>query len=36
MVRPAVRHAFANRGDAVARMLKVHAPASLDRRLAGR
>jgi mannose-6-phosphate isomerase-like protein (cupin superfamily) len=34
LVPPGVRHTFANRGDAVVRMVNVHAPAGFDRRLA--
>jgi len=34
LVPPGVPHGFANRGDAVARMINVHAPAGFDRRLA--
>jgi mannose-6-phosphate isomerase-like protein (cupin superfamily) len=33
LVPPGVEHDFANRGDAVARMVNVHAPAGFDRRL---
>jgi mannose-6-phosphate isomerase-like protein (cupin superfamily) len=33
LVPPGVPHAFANRGDAVVRMLNVHAPAGFDLRL---
>jgi mannose-6-phosphate isomerase-like protein (cupin superfamily) len=33
LVPPQVPHAFANRGDAVARCLNVHAPAGFDLRL---
>ena len=33
LVPPGVRHAFANRGDAVARFINVHAPAGFDLRL---
>jgi quercetin dioxygenase-like cupin family protein len=33
LVPPGVRHTFANRGDAVARMLNVHAPGGFDLRL---
>ena len=33
LVPPGVRHTFANRGDAVARMLNIHAPAGFDLRL---
>lgn len=33
LVPPGVRHSFANRGDAVARFINVHAPAGFDRRL---
>jgi mannose-6-phosphate isomerase-like protein (cupin superfamily) len=35
LVPPGVRHTFANRGDAVVRMLNIHAPAGFDRRIAG-
>ena len=35
LVPPGVRHTFANRGNAVVRMVNVHAPAGFDRRLAG-
>jgi mannose-6-phosphate isomerase-like protein (cupin superfamily) len=35
LVPPGVRHTFANRGDAVVRMVNVHAPAGFDRRLTG-
>ena len=35
LVPPGVRHTFANRGDAVVRMLNIHAPAGFDRRMAG-
>jgi mannose-6-phosphate isomerase-like protein (cupin superfamily) len=34
LVPPGVPHAFGNRGDAVARMVNVHAPAGFDLRLA--
>ena len=34
LVPPGVRHTFANRGDAVVRMVNVHAPAGFDLRLA--
>jgi mannose-6-phosphate isomerase-like protein (cupin superfamily) len=34
LVPPGVRHTFANRGDAVVRMVNVHAPAGFDVRLA--
>jgi mannose-6-phosphate isomerase-like protein (cupin superfamily) len=34
LVPPGIRHTFANRGDAVVRMVNVHAPAGFDRRLA--
>jgi mannose-6-phosphate isomerase-like protein (cupin superfamily) len=33
LVPPGVRHTFANRGDAVARFVNVHAPAGFDLRL---
>ncbi len=33
LVPPRVEHTFANRGDAVARMVNVHAPAGFDLRL---
>ncbi len=33
LVPPQVPHTFANRGDAVVRMINVHAPAGFDRRL---
>jgi mannose-6-phosphate isomerase-like protein (cupin superfamily) len=33
LVPPGVRHDFANRGDAVARFVNVHAPAGFDLRL---
>jgi mannose-6-phosphate isomerase-like protein (cupin superfamily) len=33
LVPPNVRHAFANRGDAVVRLVNVHAPAGFDLRL---
>ena len=33
LVPPGVRHTFANRSDAVVRMLNVHAPAGFDLRL---
>jgi mannose-6-phosphate isomerase-like protein (cupin superfamily) len=33
LVPPGVRHTFANRGDAVARVVNVHAPAGFDVRL---
>jgi mannose-6-phosphate isomerase-like protein (cupin superfamily) len=33
LVPPGVQHTFANRGDAVARFLSVHAPAGFDLRL---
>ena len=33
LVPPGVRHTFANRGDAVARFINVHAPAGFDLRL---
>ncbi len=33
LVPPGVRHGFANRGDAVARTVNVHAPAGFDVRL---
>jgi quercetin dioxygenase-like cupin family protein len=33
LVPPGVRHTFANRGDTVARMLNIHAPAGFDLRL---
>ena len=33
LVPPGVRHTFANRGDAVARFVNVHAPAGFDVRL---
>ena len=33
LVPPGLRHTFANRGDAVARFLNVHAPAGFDLRL---
>jgi mannose-6-phosphate isomerase-like protein (cupin superfamily) len=33
LVPPGVRHSFANRSDAVARMINVHAPAGFDVRL---
>jgi len=35
LVPPGVPHTFANRGDAVVRMLNVHAPAGFDLRLGG-
>ena len=35
LVPPGVRHSFANRGDAVARFVNVHAPAGFDVRLEG-
>jgi len=35
LVPPGVPHTFANRGDAVVRMLNVHAPAGFDVRLEG-
>ena len=35
LVPPGVRHTFANRGDAVVRMINIHAPAGFDRRIAG-
>jgi uncharacterized cupin superfamily protein len=35
LVPPGVPHTFANRGDAVVRMLNVHAPAGFDLRLEG-
>ena len=35
LVPPGLRHTFANRGDAVVRMLNVHAPAGFDLRLEG-
>ena len=34
LVPPGVRHTFANRGDAPARFINVHAPAGFDLRLA--
>ncbi|MBW3593437.1 MAG: cupin domain-containing protein, partial [Actinobacteria bacterium] len=34
LVPPGVPHTFANRGDAVARCVNVHAPAGFDLRLA--
>ena len=34
LVPPGVRHTFANRSDAVVRMVNVHAPAGFDLRLA--
>jgi len=34
LVPPGIRHTFANRGDAVVRMVNVHAPAGFDLRLA--
>ncbi|MBA2331316.1 MAG: cupin domain-containing protein [Actinobacteria bacterium] len=33
LVPPSVEHTFANRGDAVVRMLNVHAPSGFDLRL---
>jgi mannose-6-phosphate isomerase-like protein (cupin superfamily) len=33
LVPPQVEHTFANRGEAVARFVNVHAPAGFDRRL---
>lgn len=33
LVPPGVRHSFANHGDAVVRLVNVHAPAGFDRRL---
>jgi mannose-6-phosphate isomerase-like protein (cupin superfamily) len=33
LVPPGVRHTFANRGDAVSRVVNVHAPAGFDLRL---
>ena len=33
LVPPGVEHSFANRGDAVVRMINVHAPAGFDLRL---
>ncbi len=33
LVPPGVRHSFANRDDAVVRLINVHAPAGFDRRL---
>jgi mannose-6-phosphate isomerase-like protein (cupin superfamily) len=33
LVPPGVRHTFANRSDAVARFVNVHAPAGFDHRL---
>ncbi len=33
LVPPGVEHSFANRSDAVARFINVHAPAGFDRRL---
>jgi mannose-6-phosphate isomerase-like protein (cupin superfamily) len=33
LVPPGLRHTFANRGDVVARMLNIHAPAGFDLRL---
>jgi mannose-6-phosphate isomerase-like protein (cupin superfamily) len=35
LVPPGVPHTFANRGDAVVRMVNVHAPAGFDLRLEG-
>ena len=35
LVPPGVPHTFANRSDAVVRMLNVHAPAGFDLRLEG-
>ena len=35
LVPPGVPHTFANRGDAVARFVNVHAPAGFDLRLGG-
>jgi mannose-6-phosphate isomerase-like protein (cupin superfamily) len=34
LVPPGVPHGFANRGDAVSRIINVHAPAGFDHRLA--
>ncbi|MGH3016419.1 MAG: cupin domain-containing protein, partial [Gaiellaceae bacterium] len=34
LVPPGIRHTFANRGEAVVRMVNVHAPAGFDVRLA--
>ena len=36
LVPPDTLHSFANRGDAPARILNIHAPAGFDRRLLGR
>ena len=33
LVPPGVRHSFANRGDAVVRMVNIHAPAGFDLQL---
>ena len=35
LVPPGVRHTFANRTDAPARVVNVHAPAGFDRRIGG-
>lgn len=35
LVPPGVEHSFANRGDAIVRMVNVHAPAGFDLRLEG-
>lgn len=35
LVPPGVPHTFANRGDAVVRMVNIHAPAGFDLRLEG-
>ena len=33
LVPPGLRHTFANKGDAVVRMVNIHAPAGFDLRL---